>query len=214
MFLGSGRFQGTTTFPVPVLQNQENQAAQVQNIIRNELKLGSIDFSITKVSGSLSSHVGRLTKLGALFLQASSFTGAIPESLGNCTRMLLLLLSHNKFQYRVPSEIGRLSLLRYFTVHDNAGITGTVPEEIYGLSRLEALWLGRTSLEGTLGTLIGNLSKLSCEYRIPPVSVCTWSRLQSFHFSVLFTDIALGVEQSLLTGTLPTEVSERRFEAK
>lgn len=43
MFLGSGRFQGTTTFPVPVLQNQENQAAQVQNIIRNELKLGSID---------------------------------------------------------------------------------------------------------------------------------------------------------------------------
>lgn len=53
-----------------------------------------------------------------------------------------------------------MTKLESLVLEDNLGLTGTVPQELENLVRLEKLILSRNNLSGTLSSGLGKLSKL------------------------------------------------------
>ncbi|EXC35166.1 LRR receptor-like serine/threonine-protein kinase FEI 2 [Morus notabilis] len=70
-----------------------------------------LSLSGRKLSGFLSSDLGKLGQLKILSLHDNNFYGTIPSELGNCTLLQGIYLQGNYLSGLIPSELGRLQEL-------------------------------------------------------------------------------------------------------
>jgi hypothetical protein len=118
------------------------------------------------------------------------------------TRVMLLNIPENNLTGSLPEEIWGIEDLMVLGLSSNA-ITGPIPDELYSLSNLLTIQLPYNSLSGTISTLIGNL-----------VNLISWSTEDSNLIGPLPSEIgqltqlkSLLMSSSRLTGTLPAEYS-------
>ncbi|KAK6129836.1 hypothetical protein DH2020_036422 [Rehmannia glutinosa] len=101
-----------------------------------------------KLSGPISSDLGKLESLQFLALHDNNLYGAIPPELGNCTQLQSIFLQGNYLSGLIPSELGNLSQLESLDVSSNS-LSGSIPASLGKLSKLLKFFVGNRGLCGT-----------------------------------------------------------------
>jgi Leucine-rich repeat (LRR) protein len=104
-----------------------------------------------------------LEKLGSLAfsrVNGNEFTGPLPSALGRLGLLTEVWFHDNRFTGPIPTEVGRLLRCTDFRIHNNLGITGNIPDEIFNMKRLKRLDLYQMDLTGPLSTRVGELVEL------------------------------------------------------
>ncbi|KAF8390831.1 hypothetical protein HHK36_023130 [Tetracentron sinense] len=123
-------------------------------------KLGQLNLSNNRLSGSLPSSIGNFTGLQILLLNGNQFTGSIPSELGHLELILTLDMSRNNFSGRIPPEIGNFLLLTYLDLSQNQ-LSGPIPVQISQIHILNYLNLSRNHLNQDLPNEIGTMKSLT-----------------------------------------------------
>ncbi|GFP81567.1 LRR receptor-like serine/threonine-protein kinase fei 1 [Phtheirospermum japonicum] len=100
-----------------------------------------------KLSGPISSEIGKLESLQFLALHDNNLYGTIPSELGNCTQLQSLFLQGNYLSGLIPSELGNLSQLEFLDLSSNS-FSGSIPDSLGKLSKLSSLFVGNRELCG------------------------------------------------------------------
>ena len=108
-------------------------------------KLYQLHLNRNYLEGMIPLELGRLNELKWLNLNNNPLHGRIPAELGRVTNLTMLNLSSNQLSGNIPAELGRLTNLTSLNLAFNAGMSGTVPAALTGLS-LETLQLQETLL--------------------------------------------------------------------
>jgi Leucine-rich repeat (LRR) protein len=132
------------------------------------------------LNGYLPKEIGWLMFLQNLGLWSNSIGEELPEEIGNLTSLRGLHLDDNKFEGSIPTSIGMLSELNDLSVANNADIRGEIPSEIFGLEKLERLWIYNTQVDS-----------------LPDVSFAKLRSLQD-----------LNLKGNKLAGALPDDMSD------
>ena len=75
-------------------------------------------------------------------------------------RVTALYLGANNLKGTIPASIGQLTALRTLQLQYNREISGSIPEELFHLTRLNSLRLRFTNLTGELPAAIGQLKEI------------------------------------------------------
>ncbi len=161
----------------------------------------ALDFSGSKLSGTIPPELGNLTALDYLHLGNNQLTGPIPSELGSLTRLEYLYLLGNELSGTIPPELGNLTALDYLRLGDNQ-LSGTIPAELGNLASLRSLHLESNQLSGTIPAGLGRLTRLEYLYlrsnelsgAIPP-ELGNLASLRSLH-----------LESNQLTGAIPAQL--------
>ncbi|KAG5626206.1 hypothetical protein H5410_011424 [Solanum commersonii] len=143
--------------------------------------LQNLALSYTKFSGSLPESIGNLSKLSRVELRACNFTGPIPSSMENLTQLVLLDFNLNSFTGSFPSFKLSKNLtdiysarnrltgissdwegfenLKYLDLSNNS-ISGLIPESLFYLPSLSALFLSNNMFSGQITELQNVISPL------------------------------------------------------
>ncbi|KAH0766623.1 hypothetical protein KY285_002494 [Solanum tuberosum] len=143
--------------------------------------LQNLVLSYTKFSGSLPESIGNLRKLSRVELRACNFTGPIPSSMENLTQLVLLDFNLNSFTGSFPSFKLSKNLtdiysarnrltgissdwegfenLEYLDLSSNS-ISGLIPESLFYLPSLSALFLSNNKFSGQITELQNVISPL------------------------------------------------------
>ena len=112
------------------------------------------------LSGSIPAELGNLTNLWRLRLDGNQLSGKIPETLSNLSNLLRLQLGRNILSGEIPTVLGNMSNLEWLDLGANL-LSGQIPTALGNLSNLEWLFLySNTSLTGTLPQSLTRLTKL------------------------------------------------------
>ena len=98
------------------------------------------------LTGPIPAELGDLANLGTLDLSNNGLAGPIPTTLNGLGDLSEMYLEENALEGVLPEEIGELANLQDLWVGNNAGLSGAVPTGLTGLSSLESLKAGGTSL--------------------------------------------------------------------
>ncbi|CAN1131686.1 Probable LRR receptor-like serine/threonine-protein kinase At3g47570 [Linum perenne] len=150
----------------------------------------SISLPASKLTGTLSQHIGNFTFLQSINLINNSFHGQIPNQIGNLHQLQTLILAWNFLTGEIPANLTRCSEL---------SLEGKFPEDIGSLSKLQVFRMGTNHLTGRIPASLGNFSQL-LEFAVPynnlvgeiPETVGQLPRINNF---------IVGVNQ--LNGTIP-----------
>ena len=165
-------------------------------------------------TGSFPSQIERLGFLSYMRINNNLFTGSIPTGVGRLRQLNEMWMHASGFTGNIPSEIGNLDRrLGNLRLSENK-LTGTIPEELYELTRLSFLDLQKNyheedkpdyGLSGTISTNVGKLTDLiSLQYSFNrltgtiPTEVTNLSRMRLF-----WTHI------NLLSGSMPQQICQR-----
>lgn len=110
-----------------------------------------LDLPYHKLSGSISSELGKLEHLKSLALHNNNFYGPIPSELGNCTSLRGLFLQGNYLSGVVPSELGNLTGLQYMDMSSNS-LSGNIPASLGKLDKLVTFNVSTNFLVGQIPT--------------------------------------------------------------
>ncbi|KAL3651000.1 LRR receptor-like serine/threonine-protein kinase FEI 2 [Castilleja foliolosa] len=102
-----------------------------------------------KLSGPISSEIGKLESLQFLALHDNNLYGTIPSELGNCTQLQSLFLQGNYLSGLVPSELGNLSQLEFLDLSSNS-LSGSIPGSLGKLSKLSTFNVSTNFLVGPI----------------------------------------------------------------
>ncbi|XP_028954670.1 probable LRR receptor-like serine/threonine-protein kinase At3g47570 [Malus domestica] len=151
---------------------------------RRHQRVTRLDLRSSKLSGSISPHVGnlsflrrihlhnnsfsnqippdfgRLRRLQHLLLQNNSLSGEIPSNLSRCSQLLRLSLNFNVLVGNIPKELGTLSKLTDFAFHDNQ-LTGNFPNSFSNISSLELISAAANNLYGSIPDIFGQMTNLT-----------------------------------------------------
>ncbi|CAN6697788.1 unnamed protein product [Malus baccata var. baccata] len=151
---------------------------------RRHQRVTRLDLRSSKLSGSISPHVGnlsflrrihlhnnsfsnqippdfgRLRRLQHLLLQNNSLSGEIPSNLSRCSQLLRLSLDFNVLVGNIPKELGTLSKLTDFAFHDNQ-LTGNFPNSFSNISSLELISAAANNLYGSIPDIFGQMTNLT-----------------------------------------------------
>uniref|UniRef100_A0A803LP10 non-specific serine/threonine protein kinase n=1 Tax=Chenopodium quinoa TaxID=63459 RepID=A0A803LP10_CHEQI len=119
-----------------------------------------LDLHSSKLTGTLSPHLGNLSFLRILNLQNNSFSSVLPPEIGRLHRLQTLRLSNNSFGGEIPSNISNCYSLTGIHLSLNKFV-GKIPPTVGSLSHLQFLMLTRNNLTGNVPSSLGNLSSLS-----------------------------------------------------
>ncbi len=97
------------------------------------------------LTGAIPTELGQLAGLTLLYIFDNQLTGPIPAELGQLDKLIHLCLNGNQLTGPVPPELGSLSNLRWLHLHDNVGLTGSLPAALTALE-LDALLLQNTQV--------------------------------------------------------------------
>ncbi|XP_021738558.1 putative receptor-like protein kinase At3g47110 [Chenopodium quinoa] len=123
-------------------------------------RVTTLDLNSSKLTGTISPHLGNLSFLNKLILYDNSFSGIIPSEIGRLHRLQRLGLNNNSIGGEIPSSIeGCYSLIGVSFEGNN--LVGEIPSTLGSMSRLKFLLLGENNLTGNIPSSIGNLSSLS-----------------------------------------------------
>ena len=148
-------------------------------------RVSAIDIAATdatdSISGTLTTHFGRLTALTSLDLSGNSLIGSIPSSISSLTSLTSLDLSSNQLTGTIPSGAAGIVRLTALTSLDLSGnsLTGSIPTSISSLTSLTSLDLSSNQLTGAIPSGIGSLTALT----------------------------SLDLSSNRLTGTIPAQLS-------
>ncbi|XP_022854237.1 leucine-rich repeat receptor-like serine/threonine-protein kinase BAM3 [Olea europaea var. sylvestris] len=126
----------------------------------NPTKLGQMNLSNNRLSGSLPFSLSNLSSLQILLLSGNNFSGPIPPSIGELHQALKLDLSRNSFTGKIPPEIGNCVHLTYLDFSQNC-LSGSIPPEICNNRILNYLNLSRNHLNDTIPNSIGSMKSLT-----------------------------------------------------
>ena len=73
-----------------------------------------------------------------------------------------ILLQDNSLTGPIPSELGRLSLSRFFA--SNNHLEGSIPEELWQITKLIDLRLDGNKIDGSISNSLGNLLQIEKLY--------------------------------------------------
>ncbi|XP_028954415.1 probable LRR receptor-like serine/threonine-protein kinase At3g47570 [Malus domestica] len=151
---------------------------------RRHQRVTRLDLRSSKLSGSISPHVGnlsflrrihlhnnsfsnqippdfgRLRRLQHLLLQNNSLSGEIPSNLSRCSQLLRISLAFNILVGKIPKELGTLSKLTDFAFHDNQ-LTGNFPNSFSNISSLEIISATNNKLYGSIPDIFGHMTNLT-----------------------------------------------------
>ncbi|CAN1270596.1 Probable LRR receptor-like serine/threonine-protein kinase At3g47570 [Linum perenne] len=119
----------------------------------------SISLPASKLTGTLSQHIGNFTFLQSINLINNSFHGQIPNQIGNLHQLQTLNLTWNFLTGEIPANLTRCSELRIVRVEANS-LEGKLPEDIGSLSKLQVFRMGTNHLTGRIPASLGNFSQL------------------------------------------------------
>ena len=121
-------------------------------------------FELCSMTGSLSTHVGRMTNLERLSFANCRLKGTIPTEVGLLTKLSILYFGAGNPQWSmelhgtIPTEIGQLMVLEQATFN-NCDLSGTIPIQIGHLySSLSILGLPGNHFSGPIPSEFGMLS--------------------------------------------------------
>nr|XP_034569045.1 receptor protein-tyrosine kinase CEPR2-like isoform X1 [Setaria viridis] len=122
-------------------------------------RLRFLNLSYNALSGELP-DLSSLAALEVLDVENNGFTGRFPAWVGNLTALTTLSVGLNGYdQGETPASIGNLKNLTYLYLAES-GLTGAMPESIFGLAALETLDMSMNNLAGAIPAAIGNLRNL------------------------------------------------------
>ena len=99
-----------------------------------------------QLTGPVPPELGGLALLRSLRLNNNRLTGAVAPELGSFAVLESLHLNNNQLFGPVPPEFGSLAALESLDLTNNAGMSGTLPGSLTGLSLLRQFWAGGTDL--------------------------------------------------------------------
>ncbi|XP_010260843.1 PREDICTED: leucine-rich repeat receptor-like serine/threonine-protein kinase BAM3 [Nelumbo nucifera] len=123
-------------------------------------KLGQLNLSNNRLSGSIPSSIGNFSSLQALLLGGNQFTGEIPSELGRLKNLLKLDMSRNNLTGRIPPDIGNCLLLTYLDLSQNQ-LSGPIPVQISQIHILNYLNISWNHLNQSLPKEIGAIKSLT-----------------------------------------------------
>ncbi len=139
-------------------------AGQLPTSLGDLSSLVVLDLRQNKLTHGIPASIGDLSNLETLNLRLNRLSTPLPAELGNLTKLRELLIGGNYFLGKIPTELGKLINLEeleiYHTDSLNPGLTGPIPSELGGLSKLTFINLHGNSLSGKLPSQLGNLSNL------------------------------------------------------
>ena len=112
--------------------------------------LNTVGLYGNEIGGTIPPEIGDLPEVTILALGENRFEGEIPPELGNMPELSILILNDNRLTGEIPAELGNASKLFLFSLYDNDGITGTIPESFGGLGKLRFLEIYNTGMSGPL----------------------------------------------------------------
>jgi Leucine rich repeat len=95
-----------------------------------QLVMFSTRFTAAGLGGTIPRQLGTMRALTSLTLSGYGFSGTIPEELAKLTSLNSLVLTWNQLSGTLPTDLGSLRSLGGLDVSENAGLTGTVPEQL------------------------------------------------------------------------------------
>ena len=157
-------------------------------------QLQNLDLRSNTFNGTLPSELGSLTQLTSIDLSFNSFYGSIPVSWGSLTALESLSLSFNSLSGTLPADtLCSISSLTLLDLSFNA-FTGSIPSlNCVNQVGLRVLDLRRNSLVGSIPDSLA--AALSC------------SVVRTNDTFVTTTSAAMGLAGNLLTGDVPTSLS-------
>ncbi|KAK4357865.1 hypothetical protein RND71_023475 [Anisodus tanguticus] len=102
-----------------------------------------------KLSGPISSDIGKLDHLQFLSLHGNNFYGNIPPELGNCTELKSISLQGNYLSGLIPDELGKLSKLEKLDLSSNS-LSGNIPASLGKLINLVSFNVSTNFLVGPI----------------------------------------------------------------
>ncbi|XP_044464426.1 receptor-like protein EIX1 [Mangifera indica] len=109
-------------------------------------KLELLDLKFCRISGKLTSKLGKFKNLKRLFLGFNSISGHISSSLGELSSLIRLNLFHNNLSGSIPESLGKLSSLEYLDISYNSLNGFVLPIHFENLSKLSIFYASGNSL--------------------------------------------------------------------
>ncbi|WCJ20091.1 Leucine-rich repeat protein kinase family protein [Euphorbia peplus] len=122
-------------------------------------KLQTLDLSVNKFSGIVSSSIRVLSSLQFLNLSGNSLGGHIPGTIGELKELGVLDLSNNRFNGSIPLEIGGAFSLKELRLERNF-LSGQIPISVDNCSSLTTLILSQNNLTGPIPAAIAKITSL------------------------------------------------------
>ena len=119
-------------------------------------KLDTLTLSNCSLTGDIPSEIGKVSTLTSFSADGNIIGGSIPSEIGLLERLVHLNLDSTYLSGSLPNEIQQLSNLNFLDIHDNARMTGTIPNFIGSMESL-----GKKSYESVCEDLL-SLSVLTC----------------------------------------------------
>ncbi|GLT67248.1 hypothetical protein SLA2020_395690 [Shorea laevis] len=123
-------------------------------------KLGQLNLSNNRLSGSLPASICNFSSLQILLLSSNRFSGKIPLEIGRLSNVLKLDMSRNNLSGTIPSGIGNCLLLTYLDLSQNQ-LTGPIPIQIAQIHILNYLNVSWNHLNQSLPKEIGSIKSLT-----------------------------------------------------
>jgi Leucine-rich repeat (LRR) protein len=112
------------------------------------------------LSGTLSSRVGLLSNLEWLILNSNRITGPIPSEISTLPYLEQFVAFSNSFTGTIPEDMWRLRHLIRVDLEDNTWLSGSISSTIGLATNLTMLYFGGNQLEGSLPSEIFSLTSL------------------------------------------------------
>jgi Leucine-rich repeat (LRR) protein len=166
-------------------------------------RLTALSMDTNLFNSSIPSSIGELTKLVTLTLSINSLSGPVPDSIGSLSQLRLLYLQFNMLSNRIPASLGKLSNLVALLLYNNS-FSGQIPSALgeYPESELTDLFFPFNSLSGTIPTELFRLTKL--DYFDLSWN-CITGTLPSQINQLIYLD-NLQINDNFLTGTIPESI--------
>ncbi|XP_066334196.1 probable LRR receptor-like serine/threonine-protein kinase At3g47570 [Miscanthus floridulus] len=110
-----------------------------------------LDLSYNKLTGSISSNIGRLINLGFLDISNNHLSGVIPHTLGDCILLESIHLEVNFFYGSIPLSFSSLRGITKMDLSQN-NLSGEIPNFLETFSSLQLLNLSFNNLDGVVPT--------------------------------------------------------------
>ncbi|KAJ7525075.1 hypothetical protein O6H91_17G035300 [Diphasiastrum complanatum] len=135
----------------------------------------ALELAALNLTGTISSHIGRLTSLINISLEMNNLTGSLPQELGSLGELRFLNVSHNNFSNLFPANLSGLQVLEVLDAYNN-NFSGGLPADLGKLTNLRHLHLGGSYFAGSIPPEFGGMKRLqylalsgnSLTGRIPP----------------------------------------------
>jgi hypothetical protein len=135
---------------------------QLEGTISSEVQkmtsLESLTLIGNKFRGRIPPEFSKLPNLLELRIAQNDLTGAIPTEIGVSPKLEELWLDQNLLTGTLPTEIGTMHKLRDLAISNNARLGGTIPDEFYGLKKLNFVEMFSCNFTGPLSPQIGTMN--------------------------------------------------------